>query len=540
VVVHHVDVQPVGVVHGGGLLAEPGEVGGQQARCDTRVHPPESRVPPVADTSQRHRGPVPQLDVNLASPPLPVGCAGRTSSAQITSAFRNKPFPIDRYLQPADTTCPVPGASTPNGVFKGQGLPGGCTRDLVYRFYSEQYQIGGGRMDRYTAGSDAAGLTQGYYDTRSLPVYAYLHSAGAPHYAVADRFFQGAFGGSFLSHQWLVAAATPTFPNAVRDGSANDLHSVVGPDGLPGDTPLHPATPGTKDAALTQAANPDGSCVVPANVPTPPAGTVCGDWAVNTLQPPYQPSAPGTPVTRRLPPQTAPTIGDRLSTAGIDWAWYSGGWSNADGDVGAPGWTNGSTPGVCTDPQHNPKAVYPNCVDALFQYHHQPFNYYANYAPGTAARAAHLRDEAEFTAAAQASTLKPVSFVKPVGEEIEHPGYASEHDGSSHLVDLLTAVENGPNADDTLVIVAYDEYGDQWDHVPPPAHVRGISDQWGPGTRVPTLVISPQLRHPFTVDHTEHDTTSILATIEDRWGLPPLGTRDASVASFAGLLTRDD
>ena len=70
----------------------------------------------------------------------------------------------------------------------------------------------------------------------------------------------------------------------------------------------------------------------------------CGDYAVNTIQPTYQPFQPGTADARKLPPQTAPTIGDRLSAKGVDWAWYSGGWSNADGDIGAPGWTNGTAP----------------------------------------------------------------------------------------------------------------------------------------------------------------------------------------------------
>ena len=80
----------------------------------------------------------------------------------------------------------------------------------------------------------------------------------------------------------------------------------------------------------------------------------------------------------------------------MSWAWYSGGWDNADGNVGGRGWTNGSTPGTCTDPQHLATAVYPNCPDALFQFHHQPLNYFAEYAPGTAARAQHLRDEQDF------------------------------------------------------------------------------------------------------------------------------------------------
>jgi phospholipase C len=69
-------------------------------------------------------------------------------------------------------------------------------------------------------GSDAEGLVMGHYDTRQLPIYDYLHSAVAPPYAIADSFFQGAFGGSYLNHQWLIAAATPTWPSAVADGGA--------------------------------------------------------------------------------------------------------------------------------------------------------------------------------------------------------------------------------------------------------------------------------------------------------------------------------
>jgi phospholipase C len=493
----------------------------RHARPQTQVAPDGTALPCL-----------PQLDVNFTSPPLPATCTGTIGSTPVSSAFANRPFQIDNYVAPPDTTCPAPGVFAPNGVLKGQGLAGGCTRDMVHRYYNEQYQIDGGRMDRYVAGSDAAGLTMGTYDTRGLPVYEYLHGRHAPDFAIADRFFQGAFGGSFLNHQWMITTQPPVWPNAVRTG-ADDLHSVVGPDGLPTGTPLHPASPGTADRALTQAANPDGTCAVPAGVAAPPAGTVCGDFAVNTIQPAYQPFAPGTSVARRLPPQTAPTIGDRLSAAQVDWAWYSGGWDNANGNVGSAGWTNGTTPGTCTNPQTAAGAVYPNCPDPLFQYHHQPFNYYANYAPGTAARTAHLRDEVEFISAAKSGHLKPVSFIKPVGEENEHPGYASEDAGSQHLVDLIKAIEQGPDARSTLIVVTYDEFGGSWDHVSPPAGRHAVADQWGPGTRVPALLISPALRRDFFVDHTSHDTTSIMATIESRWHLAPLGSRDARVADLS-------
>ena len=290
-----------------------------------------------------------QNDVNLKSPPLSASCTDSTTTPPFTSHFANAPFRIEDYIAPADTTCPAPGVFAANGVLKGSGLPGGCTRDLVHRFYQEQYQLDGGRQDRYVTGSDAVGLTMGHYDTRRLPVYAYLHKPGHPSYAISDRFFQAAFGGSFLNHQWLVAAATPVFTGAVADGSTNDLHSIVDANGMPTSYPLYTSSPGVKDGALT----------VPCTSPRP-AGLACGDWAVNTIQPPYQPYAPGTAPARRLPPQTGATIGDRLSAAGVDWAWYSGGWSNANGDVGGPGWTNGNA-GTCADPDTAANAVYPNC-----------------------------------------------------------------------------------------------------------------------------------------------------------------------------------
>jgi acid phosphatase len=456
-----------------------------------------------------------QDDVNLTSPPLPATCTDKT----FASAFPNRPFTIDDFIAPTDTTCPPRGVFAPDGVLKGTGEPGGCTRDLVHRFYQEQYQLNGGAQNRYVTGSDAVGLTMGTYDTKKLPIYDYLHRPGHPNYAIADHFFQAAFGGSFLNHQWLIAAASPTFP-----GASADLHSLVDDNGFPNATyPLYHPTREVRDAALTVA------CDSPH-----PAGLACGDFAVNTIQPPFQPFGGGA----RLPAQTAPTIGDRLSARGVDWAWYSGGWSNANGDVGAPGWTNGDT--ACTDPNTLAGSVFPHCPDKLFQFHHQPFNYFAAYAPGTRARREHLRDEQEFIAAAAASKehcrLKPVSFIKPIGAENEHPGYASEHTGSDHLVDLLQGIEGSNCARDTMVVVTYDEFGGQWDHVSPPGQgtaTPGPHDAMGPSTRIPALVLAPGLRRGFSVDDASHDTTSVMATIEHRFRLRPVGERDAHVQDLA-------
>ena len=176
----------------------------------------------------------------------------------------------------------------------------------------------------------------------------------------------------------------------------------------------------------------------------------------------------------------------------------------------------------------------------MFQFHHQPFNYYANYAPGTPGRT-HLRDEQEFidkvSSSSKSCNLDSVSFVKPVGLENEHPGYTSESRRSGHLVDLLQSIQGSACAKDTMVIVTYDEFGGQWDHVRSPGQggTGGPHDLWGPGTRIPALIVSPFLRGNFVVDHTQYDTTSILSTIEERYGLAPLSSRDAAVNSLSNV-----
>ena len=495
-------------------------------------------------------------DVNLqaqsaANPTAPLSSTcNNTTGGTFPSHFANAPFAIDSILAPSDTTCPpspLVAFNSPNGFKKGTGAPGGCTRDIVHRFYEEQFQLNGGHQNRYALQSDAAGLVMGVYDTKALPIYAYLHDPGHPRYAILDDFFQAAFGGSFLNHQWLIAAASPVC-NTANGCPANATHSVLDRNGSP--TTTSPPTSNQPPGMGPLYVSPDtglvnGPLTQACGLPTTRPGLACGDFGVNTMQPPFQPSGL---FGAKLPAQTNPTIGDRLSAKSVDWAWYSGGWSNANGDVGAPGWTNGTaaanTPTGCSDRFVDPGvAHWPECPDNLFQYHHQPFNYFAAFSTanpaGLANRAAHLRDEQEFIQLAQSSqstcNLKAVSFVKPIGEENEHPGYASEPNGSDHLVNLLQSIENSACAKDTMVVVTYDEYGGQWDHVPPPGQngTPGPHDQWGPGTRVPALVISPFLRGNFVVDHTQYDTTSILRTIEDRYGLAALGTRDAAVNSLA-------
>jgi phospholipase C len=345
-------------------------------------------------------------------------------------------------------------------------------------------QIDHGKNDQFVAWADSGALTMGHYDGSKLLLWNI-----ARQYTLADNFFMGAFGGSFLNHIWLICACVPQYPNADRSPAKGSI-SAVEADGT----------------SLKIAANSPGSALdgIPKFVNS---GNLTPDfYAVNTMQPPYQPSAnkpaaggdpayadPSNPTT--LTPQTEQTIGDLLSAKGVSWAWYGGAWQAAlSGKNAVP---------------------VPN-----FQYHHQPFNYFARMAPGTAERAKHLKDGGlagvEFVKAIDAGTLEQVVFYKPQGNLNEHAGYADVQSGDAHIAQVIAHLQKSSQWKNMVVIVTYDENGGFWDHVAPPK-----GDRWGPGSRIPAIVVSPFAKKGF-VDHTRYDTTSILRLITRRFDLPVL------------------
>jgi phospholipase C len=165
-----------------------------------------------------------------------------------------------------------------------------------------------------------------------------------------------------------------------------------------------------------------------------------------------------------------------------------------------------------------------------FVTHHQPFNYFARFAPGTKDRDEHLKDSSDLVAAIDAGTLPAVAFYKPTGVLNQHPGYADVVSGDIHLADLLERIRKSPQWSSTVVIVTYDENGGFWDHVAPPA-----GDRWGPGTRIPAIVVSPFAKKGY-VDHTQYDTTSIIKFITLRFGLEPLPGVRASAGDLTNAL----
>lgn len=365
---------------------------------------------------------------------LPPVMDGKLADDRFPADLANRPFDIAAYVPPE------------------QKHP-----DLTHRFFIHQMQINAGRNDRFAQLSSAGGLSMGHYDLKGTALWDY-----AKEFTLADNFFQAAFGGSFLNHQWLICSCTPEFKDA--------------PDEL-------------------RQWKHDPQTGKPLNDP----GVTADGYAVGTIQP-FYPPFDAAHAEHRLPPQYQATIGDRLSEKGITWAWYAGGWDNA---------------------------VAALKTDDHFEYHHQPFAFYANYAPGTAARTEHLLDRSRLFSDLQAD-FPQVAFYKPAGIEDQHPGYSTILKADREVREIVEAIRHSAIWPNTAIIITYDEFGGFWDHAAPPQ-----LDRWGPGSRIPAIVVSPFARRHH-VDHTLYDTTSILKLIESRFGLEPLADRDAQANNMLG------
>ncbi|HYN71574.1 MAG TPA: hypothetical protein VES60_03650 [Nakamurella sp.] len=118
-----------------------------------------------------------QNDVNLSCPtPVATTCVDRAHQVP-ASGFADNPFTIDDYVGPADRTCAPEGTSAPViGVVRDSAgaVPGGCTRDLVHRFY-QQLVAARARIDTTAAGAHA-GL-HSVVDANGFPASYPLYTA---------------------------------------------------------------------------------------------------------------------------------------------------------------------------------------------------------------------------------------------------------------------------------------------------------------------------------------------------------------------------
>ncbi|CAJ0819569.1 hypothetical protein LMG18101_03991 [Ralstonia flaminis] len=431
-------------------------------------------------------------------PTLPPTWGGVTAAGQTVQVTQAQSANMPNQMFQIDS----PSGFGTSGTVVGQNV---ITRDLWHRFYQNQMQINGGKNDKFAAFADAGGLSMGYYDGSKMAMWNI-----AKQYTLADNFFMGAFGGSFLNHQYLICACAPIYPNVKNSPAFKSPATIASVDAN-----------GTPQLAPSASSVMAGSPTFPGDGSLTPIDSNGNSYAVNTMQPPYQPSGNGVASgnaayadptkASTMPVQSTTNIGDLLTAKGVNWAWYAGAWNAALADA----------------PNTTRSVIYGGTIQ--FQPHHQPFNYFTRFDPatttGTAERAAHLKDyDAAFLQDAAAGKLPAVTFYKPQGNLNQHAGYANVADGDAHIANVIAQLQKSPQWKNMVIVVTYDENGGFYDHATVPK-----ADRWGPGTRIPAIIISPFAKKGF-VDHTQYDTASVLRLITHRFALPTL----------PGIKQRDD
>ncbi|MBV9658981.1 MAG: hypothetical protein JO295_12805, partial [Verrucomicrobia bacterium] len=150
-------------------------------------------------------------------PPLTTDAAAGVADSRFPTNFNTlQPYLIPSVAPSADPTT--------------------TTGDIYHRYWQEQFQIAGainnngavsrvGHNSGFVSWSDNPGLVMSRYDATNL-----AEGLLAQQYTICDNFFHSAFGGSFLNHQWLIAAATPVYYNMPTSNNGNIAY--LDPNGL--------------------------------------------------------------------------------------------------------------------------------------------------------------------------------------------------------------------------------------------------------------------------------------------------------------------
>ena len=132
--------------------------------------------------------------------------------------------------------------------------------------------------------------------------------------------------------------------------------------------------------------------------------------------------------------------------------------------------------------------------------------------------------ETRFLSDIAAGKLADVTWVVPSAPNSDHLGTGSTT-GPAWVSSVVDAVGQSSYWNDCVILVLWDDWGGLYDHVAPPA-----GDEFGPGFRVPLIVLSPYAVHG--VAHTTYTFGSVMRLVEDTFGLPRLTAVDASAAAF--------
>jgi phospholipase C len=406
------------------------------------------------------------------------------------------------------------GASNPFRLDRSQAV----TADQDHDYTPEQQAFDMGLMDLFPANTGTAGpppsgsgvtqtngLVMGYFDGNTVTaLWNY-----AQNFALSDNSYGSTFGPSTVGVMNLVAGQTNGV-SATLNGTGDEV--AGGPDG-----------------SLTVIGDPD------------PIGDVCAS------------------PTRNQVSMGGQTIGDLLTSAGVTWGGFMGGFNlsiiNPNGTTGC----NRSSTGLAG-------------TTADYVPHHSLFAYWSTDANPAHTRPASLKeighngpanhqyDVQDFYDAAEAGLLPAVSFLKAPAYQDGHPGYSDPLDEQTWIVNTINLLESLDTWKSTAVVIMYDDSDGWYDHQmgsiintstgPDDAltgpgtcgtaatSLPGLNTTANPhalgrcgfGPRLPILVISPWARQNF-VDHSVTNQTSIIRFIEDNW----LGGQRIGQGSFDAI-----
>jgi len=390
------------------------------------------------------------------------------------------------------------GATNPFRLDRSQAV----TADQDHDYGPEQQAFDMGAMDLFpfyvgTPGPPPAGapitsttgLNLGYYDGNTVTaLWNY-----AQNFAMSDNSFSTTFGPSTPGMLNLISGQT----NGVikfLNGTGDEVDGGAG--------------------SLTVIGDPD------------PVGDVCSNPTRNQVQ------------------MAGRNVGDLLSTAGVSWGSFMGGFN-----------LTAVNPNMTTGCGRSSTGLAGTTKDYIP--HHAWFQYYAstanpNHTPPTSVAeighdgpANHGYDLQDFYNAVNAGNFPAVNFIKAQAYQDGHAGYSDPLDEQTFLVTLINFLQKQPTWKSTAVIILYDDSDGWYDHQMGPIvnTSSGPADfLTGPGTcgnsatalpgvdsgnshalgrcgygpRQPLLVISPWAKKNF-VDHTTTDQTSVLLFIEDNW-----------------------
>ena len=377
----------------------------------------------------------------------------------------------------------------------------------------------------------------------------------AQHFSMSDNAWTTTFG--------------PSTPGALNATSAQTYGAICGP----GSATYTPPSACTAPTGLDPTSP---TTVLASNITAPstqaPAGTGTdyGDADPTYDICSYLPRANGGDGDSAASTMTmgGNNIGEELTTAGLTWGWFQGGFD--DGYVPGQG-TQPTTAQICSEkhPNHGGSLVND------YSPHHEPFQYYSSTAnpmhlPPTSVamvghndQANHQYDTQDFWAAANSGNLPDVSYLKAPEYQDGHAGYSDPLDEQTWLVNTINGLEALPTWKSTAVVVTYDDSDGWYDHVlgpiltgsqttldtltganqcgsnvPQTTATPPVNEQarCGVGTRVPFLVVS-RYSGRNKVSDSLIDQSSIVKFIESNWSLNPMGNgaSDSAAGSLDSL-----